>query len=270
MTNQPLDELDRLSSPEEAQKTEDNRNRPRSRNPLRWFKADILGTGPDLTIENRSMGSWEERGVWLDVLVKEIYRSDPPIEEMNQKIWVRYPNSRRDGKPSDPDINSEPVLMVDAARSSDPSVTSIRSLPGRKGVVFKEEAHHFTYTKNTNTNVPDPERPGQTIWDREEKQATTFYYSLDFANPPGRNYGVSPSEPTTPSEEGQAKALSLIIDAGEEGIEEAAFGLAAMKDAVVKKDKVLIGAIADGKWASEMIASGKILREGDKLVTTGN
>lgn len=254
MTNEALDLLDRLTSPELAKKAELDNNRPQDRSPLRRFKADILGSGQDLQVEQRRVGNFDQRGVYLDLNVTEVYESNPPVDPGMHRLWIRLPGERRDGKQAEPNINSEVVQMMESAQ-----LASIRLLPGRKGVTFTESTHEFS--GRADTGKPDPKNPARTLW--EDKTFTTYYYKLDLSGPASSNGSSAAPKSVEPSPEAIEAAFKLL---GTDGMEENAFNLAASKDPVIKKDGAAISAIASGKFAADQIAAGKIVRDGQTLV----
>lgn len=243
MTQEALDLLDRLSNPDNIKQAESDKSRPGWRPALQHFKADILGSAQDIQIETRRpVGSnYDDTGYWLDIDVREILHGRGEMGE--QKLWIKFPRFPSGDYP-DKDSDSENARMMLAAREADPTITSPRQLPGRRNVEFKEETYDYTYySKAKGGEVP----------------ATTYFYRLNFSGAAASNRAAMQSLPT---EEATEKAISLLT----EGMDEKAFGLAAMKDPLIKKDSALISAIASGKFATEQIAGGRVVRDGSNLV----
>lgn len=252
MTSEALDLLDRLTDPELAKQAEIDNARPRDRSPLRYFRADVPEQIPEA--QQKQVGNFQQWGFYLDVDVKEVYSSNPPVEPGMVQLWIRCPNPRRqDGTENKANVNSESTLMLGSAG------IKLRGLLGAKNVVFKEEVH--PWTSRSQTDKPDPNRPGQMLW--EDRENNTFYYKLELGAPASSNGSAPTPVSAEPSQEAVAAALKLLEG---NGMEETAFNLAASKDPIIKKDTAMVSAIASGKFAADQIATGKIVRDGSLLV----
>lgn len=265
MTQEELDLLTTLSNPALAKRAEMERNRPMDRSPLRHFRADILGKGSDLQVTQRTpQGSqYPQTGVWLDINVTEVYDSGAhAMPTGNMQLWVRLPNPSRTGG-HNPNVNSEAVQMVQSA-----GLNSIRDLPGKKNVEFKDEVH--TYMGRYDTQEPEYDKnghpTGRTVW--ADRENSTWYYKLTIGKGVNQSNGAAPA-----TSEGIDAALNLLFqDSVEAEVATASsntFQVAASKDSVVNKDVSLVKSIAEGKFVADMVAAGKILREGEKLVRIG-
>lgn len=254
MTTEALDLLDRLSSPELAQKAEKDANRPFDRFPGKSFKADIPSQELDVISRRPTGSNFDQWGIYLTVDVTEVF--DGNVEPGEHQLWIRTSNpTTRDGKENKRTLNSELVQMVTAAGRS------VRSWPGNKGVTFTEDTYDYFTDKNTNVKGPD----GKDIWERNVP-ASTYFYRLNFS---GVTVGNGSKPAAEPTEEAVEKAMSLIIDAGDEGVAEVVFNLACSKDPLIKKDAACIGYISSGSFAKDMIGAGRILRAGANLVVAG-
>jgi hypothetical protein len=255
MTTEALDLLDRLSNPTSIKQAAQDRDRPMDRFPSTHFKADILGNGADLQVEQRTpQGSnYPQTGVWLDIDVKEVLggRGEPGPA----RLWVRAPGQRQNGQ-HNADDNSELGQMMLAANGADASITSIRSLPGRKNVEFTEAKHEYTGRQRNDST-------GE--WGN--RQFSTYYYVLNF-----RGGAVAASNGATaqakPTDAAIARALELVKEAGEEGIVESEFNLAASRDPIIKPDKAMPKYLTEGKLVSDHPEN--VLRDGNKLVWVGS
>lgn len=260
MTSEALDLLDRLSNPELAERAEQEADRPYGRFPGRWFKADIPQQELDIVSRRPNNSQFDEWGLYLTVNVTEVYNASPPIEPGEYQLWIRSANpTTRDGKENKRTKHSELIQMVEAAGRGP------RTWTNTKGVVFKEEIHNYTADRNTGQKGSD----GKDIWERNVPQRPVFYYKLDFSgnvitnNTFSQNGSGSTAQPTEPSPEAITAAFAIL---GTDGMEEAAFGLACSKDPVCKQDMAFIDYVASGKFASDQIAAGKIVRDGSNLV----
>lgn len=255
-TNEALDLLERLSSPELAARAEVEASRPFGRFPARYFKADIPSQELEITSRRPQNSNFDEWGIYLTVDVTEVYESSPPIEPGNYQLWIRSANpTTRDGKENKRTQNSELVQTTLAAGRSP------KSWPGSKGVVFHEEVFDYKYDRNTNQK----DSSGKDIWERGV-DGRTFYYKMTFGGASPVSNGAAPvaAEPTQKAIDAALKLL------GTDGMDEAAFQLAASKDPAIKNDGAFISALASGKWAADMIAAGKIVRDGSQLVVVAD
>lgn len=249
MTSEALDLLDRLSNPTNIKQAALERDRPQDRFPATHFKADILGKGSDLEVTTRRpQGSnFDQTGVWLSIDVKEIYAGRGELGE--QQLWVRVPAQRQDGR-QDANDNSELGQMMLAANANDPTITSIRNLPGRKNVEFKDDVHKFMGRQRN-------DQTGE--W--SDREFTAWFYRLNFRG------GVSNGTTATavpakaqPTEAAINRALTMIKDAGADGIKEVEFNMAVTKG----KDALPPVYVAEGTFVGDN--HDKVLRDGDKLV----
>jgi hypothetical protein len=224
--------------------------------PSTHFKADILGNGADLQVEQRTpQGSnYPQTGVWLDIDVKEVLsgRGEPGVA----RLWVRAPGQRQNGQ-HNADDNSELGQMMLAANGADSSVVSIRSLPGRKNVEFTEAKHEYTGRQRNDST-------GE--WG--DRQFSTYYYVLNFRGGTNSNGSSAPVSAVGPSAAAIARALELVKVAGEEGIVESEFNLAASRDPIIKPDKAMPKYLTEGKLVSDHPEN--VLRDGNKLVWVGS
>jgi hypothetical protein len=263
MTTEQADLLTLLSDPLLAEKAEQESNRPFNRFPGRHFKADI--PNQELSIISRRVGNsqFDEWGMFLDLEVTEVYEGN--VQPGEHTLWIRSANPyKRDGTPNKNTKNSELVQMTNAAGMNP------REWLGKKGVVFEDAIHKYTQRKDT--REPDLDAMGvqkrnadgspRTIW--IDEPASLFYYKLTFSQAGNAlvNSAVANGATVQPKPESIAAAFLLLGD----GMEESAFGLAVSKDPVIKKDNAMIGYVASGKFASDMIAEGKLVRDGTTLV----
>ncbi len=257
--NDALDLLDRLSvgAIKEAALYKD---RPQDRFGATHFKADILGSGTDLQVTTRRPvnSNFDQTGVWLSIDVREILVGKGELGE--QQLWIRIPGARRDGSATQAEDNSEYARMLLAANESDASITSLRMLPGRKNVEFKEDVHKYTQRqRNDNTGV----------WSDADR--TTFFYRLNFragtSVVSGNGSNSAGVVQPKPSEVAVQRALDMIKEAGTDGIKEAEFNLQASKDPVIKADKAMAGYLASGKLVSDN--ADKVKRNGVNVVWVG-
>ena len=248
-TNEALDLLDRLSNPDNVRQAGLLRDRPMDRFPAAHFKANILGKGADLQVEQRTPANsqYPQTGVWLDLDVTEVISGKAELGE--QRLWVRAPGPRQTGE-HNADDNSELGQMMLAAASADGSVKSLRALPGRKNVEFKEDVHaYMSRQRNDQTGA----------WGDVERK--TFYYKLTFGA--SSNGATAPS--ATPSEEAVEKAISLLIGDGMTIVE---FARACSKDPVINKDKALISLLSSkmDSFIADQVGKGRILRDRENIV----
>ena len=249
MTTEAMDLLDLLSNPNNIKQAGQLRDRPMDRFPAIKFRADILGKGSDLQVETRrpQNSNFDQTGVWLDINVTEVLQGKGELGEY--RLWVRAPGPRRDGQ-QNADDNSELGQMMLAANQADGSVTSIRSLPGRKNVLFEEDMHKYMGRSQVN---------GEWV-DREFK---TYYYKLNFFGSAVPSNGAKPAEVT---QDVIDTALGIIRATGEAGIPEKDFSLAASKVAALKP---LWKSIGDGSFIRDQIKAGKVSQTADgNLATT--
>lgn len=260
LTTEALDLLDRLGNVEAAERAEVLFSRPQDRFPGRYFMADIPEQEPQVQSRRPANSQFDQWGFFLTVNITEVYDSRTPLDPGEYQLWIRTANPKTSaGKDNDATLRTEYVQMNKAS-----GVNSIKPFLGKKGVVFhEEEPLHYTY--RSDTKRPDPAKPGSTIW--EDKDGYVWFYKLSAGGAQQAN-GNKPAQsaPAEPSEAATEAALKLI---GAEGMDETAFQLAASKDATCKADSAFISALASGKWAADMIGSGKLLRDGKLLVWVG-
>lgn len=254
-TTEALDLLDRLSvgAIKEAAEFKD---RPQDRFGATHFRADILGSGADLQVEQRTPANsrFAQTGVWLRVDVKEILAGRGGPGE--QLLWIRLPGARRDGSPTQAEDNSEYSRMLLAANESDPSITNLRQLPGRKNVEFKDAVHKYSQrTRNDSTGE----------WGDVER--TTWYYKLNFRSGVATNGNGTAAVSAKPTEAAIARALELVKEAGEAGVDEREFNLACTKDVVIKADRAMPKYLTEGRLVADH--ADKVLRDDKKLVWVG-
>lgn len=251
MTTEALDLLDRLSvgAIKEAAQYKD---RPQDRFGATHFRADILGSGADLQVTTRRPlnSNFDQTGVWLTIDVKEILAGKGELGE--QQLWIRMPGARRDGSPTQAEDNSEYSRMLLAANESDPSITSLRQLPGRKNVEFKDDVHKYSgRSRNDSTGE---------WYDRE---FTTWFYRLNF-RPGGAVATSNGAAPVAkPSDAAINRALEMIKAAGDDGIKESEFNLAITKG----QNALPIKYVSEGTFVADH--SAQVLRDGNMLVWVG-
>ena len=140
MTTSPQDELDRLSSPAEAQKAEEARSRSSFR-PV-WTKTvcDITRLeGPyDAMLENGQA----VRRIALHLTNMRNIEGITPFTATEFDLELGVPQATERG-PAQPNVNSELVLMVASAQAIAPNITSVRGLVGLKGVQLEERVHKY-------------------------------------------------------------------------------------------------------------------------------
>lgn len=257
MTTEALDLLDRLSDPELAERAEQEADRPFGRFPGRWFKADIPAQELEITSRRPQNSQFDEWGLMLTVNVTEVYEANPPVEPGEYQIWIRSANpTTSSGKENKRTKHSELVQMVEASKARP------RQWIGKKGVVFKEEIHNYKTDRNTNQK----DDKGNDIWERNVPARPVFYYKLDFSGSPVTSNGASPVNSAPPAEVSAAATEAALKILGTDGMDEAAFQLAASKDPKCKNDRAFIDALASGKWAADLIETGKLVRDGSNLV----
>ncbi len=244
------DILDRLSNPENIKNASALRDRPMDRFGATQFRADILGKGADLQVEQRTpQGSqFAQTGVWLDLNVTEVAQGKAELGE--QRLWIRAPGQRQNGQ-QNADDNSELGQMILAAYANDPSIKSLRSLPGRKNVTFKEQVHKYTGRQRN-------DQTGE--WG--DREFTTYYYALSFSG--ASTNGATPA--AGPTEAAVARALELVRESGEDGITETEFRLTASRDPLIKGDRAMVKWLTSGTITAEHPEVGRVE---DRLVWLG-
>lgn len=252
MTTEALDLLEQLSNPTRIKQAAQERDRPQDRFPASHFRADILGKGADLELTTRTpQGSqFSQTGVWLSIDVKEILAGRGELGV--QKLFVRVPGPRQDGRQPEANDRSELGQMMLSAVKSDSSIKSIRDLPGRKNVEFHEATDKYMGRQRN-------DQTGE--WG--DREFTTWFYRLSFGK--GSNGATPLPAPAKPSEAAVARALEMIRDAGEGGLKETEFNIAISKESAKGKGDALAPKyLAEGTFVSDN--QDKVLRDGANLV----
>lgn len=133
MTAETMDSLDRLSNPTLAREAEQARNRSSFRPVWQKVTCDIASiAGPyEATLNNG----------------QNVTRCSLHLVNMRQISAVTpFMGTEADlelGLPSNPNVNSELVLMTASANAINPEITSIRQLAGLKNVRLEERVHEY-------------------------------------------------------------------------------------------------------------------------------
>lgn len=168
MTQQTLDDLDRLSNPQLAREAEQARNRSNFRPVWTKVTADIASVeGPyEATLNN---GTKVQRCALKLVNMRNV-EGETPFTGTEADLEF--------GLPTNPNVNSELVLTVASAQALQPSITSIRGLAGLKNVRLEERVHEFEgrqFVKSPGGGQTD--RDGNR-GDWKDATMTTRYYHV--------------------------------------------------------------------------------------------
>lgn len=248
-TEQGIDLLNLLSeklNPVEAEQRDADfkaeRERPMDRSPLQDFTATFRFPSDPFIILAKP--SWNETHVVIeldDLEVTKTYSGRSNGDDT--RITLRVP----DGE-FKPRADDESTYMLKSFMPFFPGVEAGAILTKLQGVRATVEEVHEPYT----------------YWDKKAKVEVTkprFYYKA--IKVVGATNGRS-AQKAEPKPASIAQALDLLISAGEDGIVEAEFNMQVSK--LVKGDAPFLGYLADGKFAADQIAAGKVLRDGLKLV----
>lgn len=251
MTNQTeLDELDRLTNPDLVKKAMQEASRPQTR--PKWTSALVdFASDPVVPYEGEVFNR-KARLISLRVInMRNIKTVEGTVFDNDEDaIVMEIPQ-----KPSD---NSEPALMVESAIRHDKSINTIRALPGKKNVLLVERVHEYPYRRPKTNDLGETVKDdaGKDIW--ESVTGRRYYYSVESV---GKD-NVSAASEAKPTEEAIKVALSLL---GEDGMEEEDFKGAALRNGSIQKDSALMKLIPKGEFITQMIAEGKVIRDGEKL-----
>jgi hypothetical protein len=166
MTNgqSALSDLERLTSPAEAKKEEEARNRSSFRPPFTSCTCDFGPlTGPYETTTTYGSDTRTEQKVSLKLLNMRNVKGVTPFDGTDFDLELKVP--------AKPNVNSEATLMVASAQALNPDL-SIVKFSGLKGVTLEEKVHYFKGRKNTNKK----DATGRDIW--EDSDFETRYYAI--------------------------------------------------------------------------------------------
>lgn len=256
MTNEEYDELDAMTNPEMVKKAMVENQRGKNRPVFLDIICDIRPVevvkydGDDGNGGTREKVSLELTNIRVNrCKAGEVFTDTDYTLEMN---WPKQPND-----------NVEVALMVASAAKVDPKVNSIRKFPGLKNVHLVEEAHPWTIQvkRMDEFNEPVLDDKGKQVYDKQ--QLTTYYYAVKgiggkaSVNQPDSK----PKEVVKATEEQIAVAITL-IESEADGISDSDFNKAAMKNEVLKGN---VDALMNGSLIADVIATGKIVRDGELL-----
>jgi hypothetical protein len=260
------EELMRKSNPQAVKQAMEEQERGSFRPKYLNFSADI---GDLIGPYKETVGTdnqTEVTRIALPLKNLNITKSTEALQIVEDKLEITWPDNPKD--------SDEVVLMVASAMAINPEINWIGAFSGLKQVFFEERVHLYDSRAETDEIMMKDGQPvidkksnkPRKVW-KDVKRKRWYYHVLAI--------GGAPKETETsdePSELGIAKALSIIIDAGEEGIEEATFKGKALRDSDIQADSVLMKQITskDSIFIANMVEAGKVLREGDKLTVTGN
>lgn len=247
MTTEAMDLLNLLS-----QQIDPNAAKERSiqrefgRSPLQNFTATIFvdPQQPTIQVEQGKSGGtqWNETHLAVQLKDVEVTKHDSYgwYEDTDYQITMKVADSGFENREDD-----EVVLWMAGLQNLIPGA-NLANLNGTR-IQFEEKHKQYTFKRKKNNYVPE--------------EGTRWWYEAVKVVGSAKNNGTKTVEPKPAS---LAQALDLLISAGEDGIVEAEFNMQVSK--LVKGDAPFLGYLADGKFATDQIAAGKVLRDGLKLV----
>lgn len=251
MTTEATDLLELLSQAIDPNAAKERSiQREFGRSALQNFTATVFIDPAEPTIaviQNPNGNSWTETHLLVHLKDVEVTKHDNYGWADDQDEWtigMKVPDAGYSAQEDD-----EAVLWMAGIQKLMPGAT-LASINGKR-IQFEEQHKQYTFKRKKNNYIPE--------------EATRWWYEA--VKIVGAANGVKPI--ATPTEEAVEKAMSLIIDAGDEGVTEVAFNLACSKDPIIKNDKACVGYISDGRFARDMISAGRILRAGANLVVAG-
>lgn len=247
-----MDELDALTNPDLVKRAEQESSRSKKRPKFLDIECDIANdelrpypvtteygesTCVNLRLQNIKVNRCVEGEVFTD-------------DEYNLEIRL----------PKKANSNAEPALMIAAASKVDPSINSIRRLPGLKKVHLVEKVHVWKMREKVQDEFGEDVRDEKGNLTYTDRPINSYYYAIVSVGSKGEKAKVA--EPKLVVDD-EVKAVALNIIAEEEdGITEKDFNKAAMKNAKLKD---FTDALMDGSLITDMVADGAIIRDGDKL-----
>lgn len=261
MANQTaeLDELDLLSNPDEVRKAELESSRPRNLPVFIDITCDIANDELRKYTASGDYGEYEAVNLRLTNI--EVHRCvEGKIftdDEFNLEIRV----------PKKANSNSPITLMVAAAMKVDPKINSIRMFPGLKKVHLVEKVHLWKMREKAvdefGEDLKEIDENGKEKQVYTERPVLTRYYAIVGMGARSSPNAKAAKAVESVTDEEKAAALSIIQGKDESTILETAFNKAAQKDPVLSQ---VIEKLADGSILAELIAEGKVLRDGEHLV----
>lgn len=236
MTQEELDlfsQLDKMLDPVAAK--ERGIQREFGRSPLINFTATLY-IDPDVptvdVVQNPTGNSWTERHLAVHLKDCEVTaHGNYGYEEQDEwLITMKVPDAGFDAREDD-----EAVLWFAGLQALIPGV-SIGNLSGKR-VTFEEQHKQYTYKRKKNNYVPE--------------EGTRWWYQAVAVQ--GQK-AAAPKVEATP--ETHELALAIIREAGEAGIPDKDFQLAATK---VQSLKPLWADMLSGKWQAGQIKAGKVV-----------
>ncbi len=254
-----LEELERMSNPQHVEEAVQQQGRPFNKPKYLEFIADIGDIVGPYDVQPTGNQQFGYRAIKLPFRNMTILQAEEALQIVGDDYEVRVPAKESE--------HAELYLMVKSAMRFSPDVNSIVKFPGLKKVHFKESVHTYPSRRPTDEDRKD-DKTGLVMRDKDGKPlkvwkdvtANTYYYEVIGIGDIGASATASQ---TVASNEAVEAALKLIT---EDGVEEATFKGQALRDPIIQKDATLGPAISNGKWITDMIEQGKVLREGDKLM----
>ena len=250
------DELDFFTNPQLVEKAMQESNRGNFRPKYLHFIADIKGS-PIQPWQRTLQNGTEVKAVMLEFTNMEV------LECVRGEVFADDSDDYIMNLPRNPSSNSEVALMVASAGLVDPKIKSLRHFAGLKKVEFEERAHHYTTRRPTHkeTDVTS-DNYGKDVW--EDVPVTVYYYHVVSIG--GSNKGT-PKKSTEITLAGRAAAMTIIVNAGADGISTTDFGKAAVRDKIIQADTALMAAIEDGSFISKSVEDGTLKTE-DGVITS--